>query len=55
MKNWMKNYKNKKIKDKLIIKLIQLKLRFKMNNKKLIDYKILSNKMKRNINRKSKN
>ena len=41
-----------KIKLKLIIKLIQFKLSYKKNNKKLIDYKILSNKMKRSINKK---
>jgi len=45
-----------KKKDKLVIELIQLKLklRIKIKLKKLIDYKILSNKMKRNINKTSK-
>ena len=42
-----------KIKLKPIINLNQFKLRFKKNNKKLIDYKILSNKMKRVTNKKS--
>ena len=44
-----------KIKLKLIIKFYHVKLRFKKNFKKLIGYKILSNKMRRSINKKSKN
>ena len=45
-----------KIKLKLIIiKFNHLKLRYKKNNKKLLGYKILSNRMKRNMNNKSKN
>ena len=39
----------------IIFKLNHLKLRFKKNNKKLKVYKTLSNKMKRSINKKSKN
>ena len=44
-----------KIKLKPIIKLNQLNLRLKKITKKLLDYKILSNKMIRNIVKKSKN
>ena len=40
MFHWKKKLKNRKIKLKLIIKLKQLKLRLKKNNKKLIGYKI---------------